>query len=449
MKLKTVTKLLLVLAASTTLGGCAVLDSVRGDAGKKNNTPTVGNRVDILGTERDTDIDPALANVAVILPPATVNDAWAQPGGNASKSPGHVELGQGLARVWTASVTGANPRARLAASPVMSDGRLYVVDTTARVTAFDANTGAQIWTNALEVEDDGKSSRYGGGVSATATNVFATNGVGDVASLAADTGALAWKKRPAGPLRGAPTLSNGNLYVMTQDNQIYALRQSDGEPQWNEAGPVAASGIFGVGAPAAAQGTVIAGYSSGELAAYRYENGRSLWSDTLSRTAMSTSVSTLTDIDADPVIDRGRVFALGKGGRMASYELVSGQRIWEINIAGISTPVAAGEWVFVMTDEAKLLCVARSSGKVRWISKLQRYDNEEKKKGPISWYGPVLAGGRLVVANSRGSVWSVSPDEGTATEVFDLKSDVSLAPIVANNTLYILDDSGRISAFRG
>ena len=449
MKLKTVTKLLLVLAASTTLGGCAVLDSVRGDAGKKNNTPTVGNRVDILGTERDTDIDPALANVAVILPPATVNDAWAQPGGNASKSPGHVELGQGLARVWTASVTGANPRARLAASPVMSDGRLYVVDTTARVTAFDANTGAQIWTNALEVEDDGKSSRYGGGVSATATNVFATNGVGDVASLAADTGALAWKKRPAGPLRGAPTLSNGNLYVMTQDNQIYALRQSDGEPQWNEAGPVAASGIFGVGAPAAAQGTVIAGYSSGELAAYRYENGRSLWSDTLSRTAMSTSVSTLTDIDADPVIDRGRVFALGKGGRMASYELVSGQRIWEINIAGISTPVASGEWVFVMTDEAKLLCVARSSGKVRWISKLQRYDNEEKKKGPISWYGPVLAGGRLVVANSRGSVWSVSPDEGTATEVFDLKSDVSLAPIVANNTLYILDDSGRISAFRG
>ena len=447
--MKTVTKLLLVLAASTALGGCAVLDGVRGDAGKKNNTPTVGSRVAILGTERDTDIDAALANVVVTLPPSTVNEAWAQPGGNASKSPGHVELSQGLKRVWTASVKGANPRARLAASPVMSDGRLYVVDTTARVTAFDANTGAQIWSNALEVKNDGKSSRYGGGVSATATNVFATNGVGDVASLAADTGALVWKKRPAGPLRGAPTLSNGNLYVMTQDNQIYALRQSDGEPQWNEAGPVAASGIFGVGAPAAAQGTVIAGYSSGELAAYRYENGRSLWSDTLSRTAMSTSVSTLTDIDADPVIDRGRVFALGKGGRMASYELVSGQRIWEINIAGISTPVAVGEWVFVMTDEAKLLCVARSSGKVRWISKLQRFKNEKKKKGPISWYGPVLAGGRLIVANSHGAIWSISPDEGAATEVFDVKNDVSLAPIVANNTLYILDDSGRISAFRG
>ncbi|MGB5076550.1 MAG: PQQ-binding-like beta-propeller repeat protein [Sphingorhabdus sp.] len=437
------------MALSTTLAGCAVLDSVRGDAGKKGNTPTVGKRVDILGTERDMEVDPALANVAVILPAPVTNDAWAQPGGNAAKSPGHVELGQALTRVWSANVTGANPRARLAASPVVSDGRLYVVDTTARVTAFDANSGAQLWSNAMDVDDDGKASRYGGGVSASGNMVFATNGVGDVAALSADTGTLVWKKRPAGPLRGAPTLSNGNVYVMTQDNQIYALRQDDGEAQWNEAGPVASSGIFGVGAPAAAQGTVIAGYSSGELAAYRYENGRSLWTDTLSRTAMSTSVSTLTDIDADPVIDRGRVFALGKGGRMASYELVSGQRIWEINIAGISTPVTSGEWVFVMTDEARLLGIARSSGKIRWISKLQRYDNEKKKKGPISWYGPILAGGRLIVANSRGSIWAVSPSEGTASPLVDLKESVSLAPIVANNTLYILDDSGRVSAFRG
>ena len=446
--MNTASKILLALAASTTLGGCAVLDSVRGDAGKKNNTPTIGNRVDILGTERDTEADPNLAGVAVILPAPAVNDAWAQPGGNASKSPGHVELGQNLARAWTASVRGSTPRARLAAAPVVSDGRLYVIDTDARVSAFDATSGAPIWSTKIDVEGDGKASLFGGGVSASGPMVFATNGVGDVAGLQADTGALVWKKRPAGPLRGSPTLSNGNAYVMTQDNQIYALRQTDGEAQWNEAGPVAVSGIFGVGAPAAAQGTVIAGYSSGELAAYRYENGRSLWTDTLSRTAMSTSVSTLTDIDADPVIDRGRVFALGKGGRMASYELVTGQRIWEINIAGIATPVTAGEWVFVLTDEAKLLCVARSSGKIRWISKLQRYTNEDKKKGPVSWYGPVLAGGRLITANSRGEVWSVSPSEGAATQVFDLKSGVSLAPIVANNTLYILDDGGRISAFR-
>lgn len=440
-------KFLILVSAVSLMSGCAAIKGIAGGPDKKS-TPTVGNRIDILGTEADTNADSNLAGLSVILPAPEINADWAQPGGNAAKSPGHVALGEGLTRAWSASVAGATPRARLASAPVVSNGKLYIIDTEARVSAFDATNGAKLWSTMLDVDGDGRPSLFGGGVSAATDMVFATNGVGDVAAFKADTGALVWKKRPAGPLRGAPTISNGNVYVMTQDNQIYALQASDGEAQWNEAGPVGVSGIFGVAAPAAAQGTVIAGYSTGELAAYRYENGRSLWSDTLSRTSMSTSVSTLTDIDADPVIDRGRVFALGKGGRMAAYELITGQRIWEINIAGIATPVVSGEWIFVLTDEAKLLCVQRASGKIRWISKLQRYKNEEKKKGPVSWRGPVLAGGRLIVANSDGQVWSVSTAEGAANQVFDVKQPISLGPIVANNMLYLFDDKGQISAFR-
>ena len=445
--MKTKANILIALAALPLLASCGVVKSVTGGADKPG-TPTIGNRIDILGTQADTKADPTLADIAVILPPAEVNADWAQPSGNAAKAPGHVELGQGLARVWTAQVQGSTPRARLAATPVINQGKLFVVDTQANVTAFDANNGSRLWSTAMEVDKDGRPSLFGGGASAIDNMVFATNGVGDIAAFSADNGALAWKKRPAGPLRGSPTLSNGNVYVMTQDNQIYALRQADGEPVWNEAGPVGTSGIFGVAAPAAALGTVIAGYSTGELAAYRYENGSNVWADTLSRTAMSTSVSTLTDIDADPVIDRGRVFALGKGGRMASYDLVTGQRIWEINIAGISTPVTSGEWVFALTDDAKLLCIQRSSGKIRWVSQLTRYRNEEKKKNPVSWKGPVLAGGRLIVVNNEGQAWAVSPTDGAASLAFSVEEAVSLPPVVANNTLYILDNKGRISAFR-
>ncbi len=445
--MKLATKILITLSAAAMITGCAAIKNVAG-GGDKKATPTIGNRVDVLGTQANTVVDENIEALEVILPPAATNTAWAQPGGNAAKSPGHVTLGEGLARGWTVNVAGSTLRARLAATPVISDGRLYVIDTDARVSAFDANTGAKIWSTMIDVKGDGSSSVFGGGVSASTEAVYATNGVGDVAAINPQTGAIIWKKRPAGPLRGAPTISNGNVYVMTQDNQIYALRATDGEREWNDAGPVGASGIFGVAAPAAAQGTVIAGYSTGELAAYRYENGRSLWNDSLSRTTMSTSVSTLTDIDAHPVIDRGRVYALGKGGRMAAYELVTGQRIWEINIAGISTPVVSGEWVFVLTDEAKLLCVQRSSGKIRWISQLARYRNEEKKKNPISWKGPVLASGRLLVANSQGEIMSVTTATGAANQVFELKQPVSVAPVIANNILYILDDSGRISTFR-
>jgi outer membrane protein assembly factor BamB len=239
-----------------------------------------------------------------------------------------------------------------------------------------------------------------------------------------------------------------SVYVMTQDNQLIALNAADGALLWNESGSNGLSGIFGVAAPTVGKGSVIAGYSTGELVTYRYENGRTLWSDALARTSLSTSVGTLTDIDADPIIDGGNVFALGQGGRMAAYELVSGQRIWELNLAGISTPAVAGDWIFTLTDEAKLLCIARASGRVKWSTTLARFKNLKKKKGPIFWTGPVLAGSRLWIANTEGDVMSASVEDGTVTPFRHLGKSISLSPVVANNTLYILDDSGRVSAFR-
>lgn len=439
-------KVATAVAAALLVSACSILGG--GDGDDKKKTPTLGKRTNILTGESGAAVDPALAGISVILPSPVVNTEWAQSGGNASKSVGHLSLGASPTRAWTAQISGTSKRARLAASPVVAGGRVYAVDTEAVVHSFDATSGSRAWSMKIEVDGDGKSSRFGGGVAAQGTMVYATNGVGDVVALNASDGSQLWKVRPAGPLRGAPTLSNGNVYVMTQDNQIYALSQTDGSVQWNEAGTVGLAGIFGVAAPSAGQGTVIAGYSSGELTAYRYENGRNLWNDALARTSISTSVATLSDIDADPVIDRGRVFALGQGGRMAAYELVTGQRIWELNVAGISTPYVAGEWVFVLTDDAKLLCIARPTGKVRWMSQLAAYRNLEKKKNPINWTGPILAGNRLIVASTEGDVVAISPGEGSSSTLFELKSGVSLSPVVANNTLYILDDSGRISAFR-
>jgi outer membrane protein assembly factor BamB len=314
--------------------------------------------------------------------------------------------------------------------------------------AFDAATGGRRWSHSIEVERDLRNSAFGGGVSYADGKVYATNGAGDVVALDARTGSELWRVKPAGPLRGAPTIAFNTVYVMTQDNQIHALNAADGALVWQETAAGGQSGVFGVAAPAAGQGTVIAGYSSGELVAYRYENGRNLWSDALARTSISTQVGTLTDVDADPIIDDGRVYALGQGGRMAAYELVTGQRIWELSLAGISTPAIAGEWIFTLTDDSRLLAIARSTGRVRWITQLVRWRNPRNETGPIFWTGPVLASNRLWIASSEGEVQSVDVMTGEAAPFTEVNGDVSLPPVVANNTLYILDDSGRITAWR-
>jgi outer membrane protein assembly factor BamB len=104
--------------------------------------------------------------------------------------------------------------------------------------------------------------------------------------------------------------------------------------------------------------------------------------------------------------------------------------------------------VFTLTDHAQLLAIARGTGKVRWLNQLQRYRKEKKRKGPVFWVGPVLAGNRLWVANTQGQLAYADPSEGTLTQYAKLKKPVSLAPVVANQTLYVLDDGGQITAYR-
>jgi len=433
-----------LLTITMAVSGCSLINK------GPRKTPVLGERVAVLTGEVGVEVDPAAAALPMTLPPAAQNSEWAQPGGNAQKSMGHVALGNSLAQAFAVSIgQGTTLKARLAAAPVVAAGRVFTIDTYATVRAFDAQTGAQVWQTRFGADKGNEASLFGGGVTYDNGRIYATNGLGYVVALDASNGGIHWQVRPGGPLRGAPTVAYDSVFVMSQDNQIYSLRTSNGETIWSGAASLEIAGVFGSASPAVAQGTVVAGFSSGELSAFRYENGRALWQDTLSRTSITTtSVSSLSDIDADPVIDNGQVFSVGQGGRMVALELLSGQRMWELNIAGISTPWVAGDWVFVVTDEAKLIAVARNTGRIRWITQLPRYRKEKAKKGPISYVGPILAGGRLIVAASSGALINVDPVNGAVQSQTDVGTSISLPPVVANSTLYILDDDGRLRAFR-
>jgi outer membrane protein assembly factor BamB len=238
------------------------------------------------------------------------------------------------------------------------------------------------------------------------------------------------------------------VYVISEDNQIYSLKLDDGSTNWSQAASLEIAGIFGTPAPAFSQGTVIAGFSSGELNAYRYENGRTVWQDVLAPTTIRTTVASLSDINAEPVVDNGQVIAIGAGGRMVALELVTGQRMWENNLAGISTPAVAGDWVFVVTTDGRLIALARANGKVRWITQLPAYRKPKSKSGPINYVGPILAGNRLILGGSNGALIFVDPTTGGVQWQTALKAGISVSPSVANSTLYVLDDNGILHAFR-
>ena len=127
----------------------------------------------------------------------------------------------------------------------------------------------------------------------------------------------------------------------------------------------------------------------------------------------------------------------------------------------------ANDWVFVVTDKAQLLAVARSSGRIRWISQLPGFRRPPETRtpsgadiaagrtgtvrpgqDPIYWRGPVLAGNRLVLTGSNGNIIFASPVDGSVQTTVQHRTQISLPPIVSNNTLIVLDDEGRLTAWR-
>ena len=104
--------------------------------------------------------------------------------------------------------------------------------------------------------------------------------------------------------------------------------------------------------------------------------------------------------------------------------------------------------MFAVTSDAKLLCVARATGKIRWISQLKRWRDEKDRKGAVRWTGPIVAGGRLILVSTDKDLLYVDPADGSVKRSVDTGRSASLAQVVANNMLYVLADDGRLTAYR-
>ena len=431
-----------VIVATLGLSGCDTF------FGESEGPPLPGERISVLRLNRSLIADPAISDLRVRLPEPYVNAEWPQPGGYATHAMHHLAGPESLSRAWSTSVgQGTSSDRFILARPVVAGGRIYAMDAGATVTAYDAQGGSQVWRVDLESEDD-DDDLFGGGLAVDNGRVLVTTQFAEVIALDAGSGAELWRTRLSGPMRSAPAANGGRVFVTTVDNQLFALAGDDGRELWTHAAIAGEAGLLGGSTPAVAGNAVVAAFSSGELIAFAVESGRPLWTESLAGAARGDAIATLTDIRGLPVVDRDRVVAVSNSGTLTAVGLERGGRIWNANIGSTQTPWVAGDFVYVLTVNAELICLTRDEGRVRWIQTLPQYENEEEREGLIAWSGPVLMGDRLIVTNSAGDVVSLSPYTGEALGRIELSSGTQLAPIVANNTMYILTDNGELSAYR-
>lgn len=421
-------------------------------ASSSDEKPTLeGERISIIELQQELRPSEGSSVSAIDVPPAIINKEWPQAGGYAHHDMQNLAFGNAnqLERVWNASIgRGSTKELPLNARPILADGRVIALDTKATIRAFHDQTGKKLWTTNVGHERE-KEPVIAGGIAQDEGVLYVTSGYNEVLALNPTDGSIIWREKVSAPSRAAPTIKNGRVFVTTLNNNVIALNAKDGKIIWEYEEIAEATGLLGAASPAVDESMVIAALSSGDLVALRADTGAVLWEDNLSNTLRFGRTGTgLSDIRGYPVITRNNVIAVSYGGKIVSLDKKTGRVQWQQEISSAETPWVAGNGIFVLNSDNQLIALNVHNGEIIWITEVPKYKNPKKKKTPLSWTGPIMAGDRLLLASSQGIIAEYNPATGEQTTQWKAGGNIQLPPILANGALYILNEEARVSAYR-
>ena len=439
MKQHMLIKLVASAAVALTLGACDKRD-------KEDILP--GVRLNIDGevvSEQSFDQSPSRA---ISLPTMSANADWTHRNGNASHTIRHPFLSSAPSLRWSRDIgLGNTKRAFLSADPIVADGRIFTLSSDGQVTALSPS-GAQIWTQALALQSDQRHIISGGGLAYGGDRLFVTTGFGDVFAVNPATGTVNWRHKLNQAASGAPVYSNGKVIIVSGNSAVTALRADNGRISWSRDTQQSATGLLGAGGAAAAGRVAYIPFATGEVTATLVESGFQLWTQALSGGRAGVAREFVNAFSGEPVVTNDTVYVGTQAGKLTAINKRTGERRWTINDGALAPvwPVAGS--LFMLSDENKLKRLDASDGSEIWSVTLPSFGKPEKAKDHIAHFGPILAGGQIILASTDGILRKYDPASGSFVGQLSVPDGAAATPAVAGGILYVLSSTGTLHAFQ-
>ncbi len=435
-------KFVILCSVAALVSGCSYFD--------KDPLQIDGVRQRVIRENKNLQPEYTAGQFKIRLPKALENSSWQQSGCNAEHACGHLKAGGNLDEIWQESFgEGSSKRNPIVTNYVSVDDKLFTMDAEALVTAFDLSKGKILWERKLKPQNKEakNSSLLGGGIAVYDGRIFAATGFGELFALDYQDGKILWQQNLHSPLRAAPSVDDELVIVQTFDNGIYAIKIVDGSILWKDKIEAETTTIIGGASPAysPADDLVVAAFSNGQLQAYKASTGTPLWAAWLTSSSTTESLADITSIKANPVINDGKVFAVGYNTPLAAIDMRTGVKVWQKEIAAANQPWVAGNILFVLTNDNDLVAINKNEGKIIWTTILP-VANEDGEQ--VTLKGPVLANDALLVVTSNGKLFSVSPYNGRIMGVAEVEEGIVFAPVVVKQSLILATDEAEVTVYR-
>ncbi|MFI2034703.1 PQQ-binding-like beta-propeller repeat protein [Streptomyces bottropensis] len=310
---------------------------------------------------------------------------------------------------WTFATTGA-----VKSAPVVSGDTVYVTSNDRKVYALDTATGARKWAY-----------RTGGAIEASpfvsGGTVYVGSRDGKVYALDAATGDKKWAYATASGVESTPVEAGGTVYVGSGDAQVYALDARTGARKWAHRTKGAVETR-----PVVAGGTVYVGSGDYKVYALDAATGDEKW-----------TYPTRDWIESAPVLSGDTLYVGSRDKTLYALDAETGTERWSVASGDWqgSAPAVVGDTVYV-SGEGELMALDAKTGRRTWESTSVGYGTP---------YGPVVSRGVVYVV-SGDHVYAVDATTGDTNWSATTTAMAGSAPAVADGTVYVGDDEGKVYA---
>lgn len=387
---------------------------------------------------------------AIQLPAQVANANAAQSFGTPDFRTDHPRLNSALTQVFAVGIgAGDDRKHRIVADPVVSDGRIFTLDSETTVTAV-STSGAVLWQRDILPDGADAGDATGGGLAVDGEVLYISSGFGALTALEASTGRTIWEQDLEGTGSGRPTVFGNLVYVLAGDDTGWAIDKSNGRIEWQVTGSDSPTNVLGAPAPIIVDGLTVFSFGSGEMQAVFRQGGLRRWDASVLGERKGRALSKFDDVTGRPIAVGDVIYAGNQSGRTVAVSAGSGGRIWTAEEGAVDTVLPVGGSVFLVSDRNELLRLDASDGTRIWGTPLPNFVKSKptRQSEIFAHHGPILAGGRILVASSDGLLRSFDPVSGGLTATVEIPGGASTAPVVAGQTLYVVSRKGQLIAYR-
>lgn len=332
---------------------------------------------------------------------------------------------------WSASAGDGSGKYYGELQPALQADAVFAADIKGRVYAFDPKTGARIWRSDTE-------QRIIAGPAVVGNSVIAGTMDAQVVAVKRADGARAWQARLSSEVLSPPAGDGDRVIVRTSDGHIYGLDAVTGAERWKVERTVPNLTLRGLSQPTVVGNRAFIGLDNGRVLALRTSDGQVLWEQVVTPPTGRNELDRITDIDAPVMAEGSEVFAASFGGEIACLDDATGQILWRRSVKSY-TGMARTDKALVVSDDAGVVWgLDPTTGAELW-------KNESLKYRQLS--APAVFRGYVVAGDFEGYLHWLDPKDGHLVARNRAGSDpIRAAPVVADDTLYVLSNQGRLSA---